>query len=455
MATEHFDVAVVGGGSGLTAAHYAVQDGKSVALIDALPDALGGTCVNRGCLPTKGLVAVADVLRTVRTADGFDISVPQNDVRVDFASVMRRIRDQRAKRARGVRSWVEDAMTPYFGRARFVGEKLLEMDDGRRLTAERIFLAPGARPAVPPIEGIDDVSYLTNVSALELETLPERMVVIGGGYIGCEFAHAFDAFGVAVTILHADAERLLSEDHDIGDIFTEALGRRVRLELGCRATSIEQVGGGVRVGYRRGDERGAVEGDAVLVAAGRAPNTAELELDATGVRTDERGWIDADDCLRTSHPDIFAYGDCIGRAMFKHTSSAEGFVAYRNAHGDDRAMSYDANPHAVFSDPEIGAVGLTEQACREQGLSYRTASVPYDDIAKGQILGSPPGLAKVIVEEGSQRILGFHLAGPNAAILVQEVVLAMSTGATASAIRDAIHVHPAMSELVHAAFAKL
>jgi len=193
------------------------------------------------------------------------------------------------------------------------------------------------------------------------------------------------------------------------------------------------------------------------VAAGRTPNTGGLGLDAAGVQTDEDGWIDVDEHLRTSASGVYAYGDCIGQAMFKHTSSYEGKLAYDNSQGKMRAVDYRANPHAVFAEPEVASVGLTEAQCREKGLAYRAASHPYGGVAKGQILGDPPGLAKAIVADDGEdgKILGFHLAGPHAAMLIHEVVVAMSLGAGARAITEAIHVHPSMPELVAKVFGKL
>ena len=455
MSEQHFDIAIIGGGGGLTAASHAVNDGKSVALIDSQPDALGGTCVNRGCLPTKGLIAPADALRAIHAADRLHIDVDRSTARPEFAKIMRSIRDARAERARGVRAWVEDTMTPFFGKARFTGEKRVEIDNGQALTADRVFIATGARPSIPPIEGLAETPYLTNETALELDTLPESLVVIGGGYVGCEFAHAFSAFGSRITIIHPDRDRLLAEDHEIGDLFTSEFAQRVTLELGAEATALESTASGVRATFTRDGNTNTVEGQAVLVATGRSPNNHDLNLEATGVETDAKGWIKADNGLRTSHPDIYAYGDCIGRELFKLTSSTEGTVAYHNAQGDDRAVDYNANPHAIFTEPEIASVGLTEQQCEQQNLNYQAASVPYDGIAKGQILGSPPGLAKAIVEKETNRILGFHVAGPNAALLIHEPVLAMSAGLTADHVRNTTHIHPTMGELVHKVFTKI
>lgn len=448
----HFDVVVVGGGGGLTAAYHAEKDGLSVALVEAQPEALGGTCTNRGCLPTKGLIQSAKVLNTIRQAEDHGILLDQESVRADFEGIMEGVRSTRGRRADGVRKWVESSFTPFYGRARFVAPKVLEMEDGRRLTGDHIFLATGARPAAPPVPGLEDVPYWTNESVLELTHQPESLLVLGGGYIGCELAHFFEALGTEVTIAD-QAEHLLREDEDISELFTREFGRSVNLVLGAKVLRASQEDGRTVLEVDQQGETRTLRGDNLLVAAGRSPNTESLELHRTDVEVTERGWVQVDEELRTTHPDIFAYGDVIGQEMFKHTSSYEGELAYRNARGAGRAVSYRTNPHAVFSDPEIGSVGLTEAECRAQGLSYRTAKVDYRKFAKGEIVGSPPGLAKVIVEEDTDRILGFHMAGPHSADLIHEVVVAMNAGeGTAAQVRDTVHVHPTLPELIHKVF---
>lgn len=451
--TEHYEVVCIGGGSGLTAAYFAEQDGRSVALVDDRPDQLGGTCLNRGCIPTKGLIQAAEVMQTIRHAADFGIHVDQDSIRVDFAAVLDTVRRRREEAAAAVRRWVEGAFTPYYGRARFVDDRVLEMDDGRRLSGDRVFIAAGARPAAPPIPGLDGMDFLTNESVvLDLEAQPEHLVILGGGYIGCEFAHFFSALGTRVTIIdHSGC--LLAEDDDVRALFTRELGKRVELVLNAPAR--EAVARDGRVGFvvdADGRER-TVLGDRVLVAAGRRPNSDGLALERTGVEVDGRGFVAVDAHLRTTQPGIYAYGDIIGQGMFKHTSSYEGELAYRNAFGATLTADYRANPHAVFGDPQIGGVGLTERACREQGLDYTVASKEYGDVAKGRIIGAPPGFAKLLVEKGSDRILGFHMIGPQAADLIHEVVVAMNAGqGTADLVRNSIHVHPTLAELVRQVF---
>lgn len=449
---QTFDVVVLGGGSGLTAAYHAQRDDKSVALVDQQPDALGGTCVNRGCLPTKGLIQSAEVLKTIREAERMGIHLDQSSVHADFPAIMHNVRTARAKRAAAARSWVESAFTPFYGRARFVGDKIVEMEDGRRLTGDRLFIATGARPNVPPIPGLDQVTFWTNETVLELNELPESLIILGGGYIGCEFAHFFSTLGTRVTVIDR-GECLLREDEDVREAFTHELRKKVTLVLQADVTEVTQEDGRPTLAVQIDGESSTLAADALLVATGRRPNTDSLGLDATHVEMDGHGWVRVDEHLRTTHPDIFAYGDVIGQAMFKHTSSYEGELAYRNSQGGTQRVSYDANPHAIFSDPQIASVGLTERECQENRLDYVVATRDYAAFAKGEIVGSPPGFAKLIVEKDTDRILGFHLMGPQAADLIHEVVVAMNAGDGAAAlIRQSIHIHPTLAELIHTVF---
>lgn len=452
---EHFDIVVLGGGSGLTAAYHAGRDRKSVAVIDERPDALGGTCVNRGCIPTKGLIQAAEVMQTIRAAERFGIQLDQSSVRVDFRAITDTVRERRATSAKNVKAWVDDAFTPVYERVRFVDDKVLESESGRRITGDRIFITTGTRPTAPPIPGLADIGYWTNETVIELTEQPRSLLVLGGGYIGAELGHFFAGLGTEVTVVD-HSECLLREDDDVRALFTREFARHASLVLNADVIDAFERDGRPGLTVEQGGERRTLHADALLVAAGRRPNTDTLALEASGVETDEHGFVRVDERLQTTHPEIYAYGDIIGQAMFKHTSSYEGELAYRNSQGEDLQVTYRANPHAVFGDPQIGSVGLTERACREQGLDYAVAKKDYADFAKGKIIGAPPGFAKLIVERGSDRILGFHMVGPQAADLIHEVVVAMNAGdGQADLVRRTIHVHPTLSELVRQVFDEL
>lgn len=449
---RHFDCVVIGGGSGLTAAYYALQDKKSVALITDQPDAIGGTCINFGCIPTKTLIASAHAIQAINNAERFGIYVDTATPAVDFPRIMRNMRGSRADNAQAVRQWVEQTMTPFYSRVRFVGDKLLETNDGMLISGDKLFIASGARAVIPPIEGLEAAGYWTNDDVLELDEQPTSLVIIGGGYIGAELGYFFAALGTDVTVVNPHA-RLLREDDEVRDLFTREFARHAQLVIG-RAVRASASGDHKAVDIEsENGEVHTVEAEQILVATGRRPNTEPLELAATGVQLTGHGAIQVDEHLRTEHPNTYAYGDVIGQGQFKHTSSAEGELAWRNSQGADQRMSYRSNPHAVFSDPEVAAVGLTEAECRAQSLDYRVARLDYADVAKGKIIGSPTGLAKLLVENGSEQILGCHIVGPDAALPIHEVVTAMNTeGARANLVRDSIHIHPSPSELIGALF---
>lgn len=450
----HYDAVVIGGGGGLTAAWWADRAGKRVALIEERPDRSGGTCVNVGCIPTKGLVQAAEAVWAARGAGRFGVHIDPEAITVDFQQVMRIVRERRTRGMEGTKGWIEHSFTPYWGRARFVGEKLLEMDDGRRLTGDHIFISTGARPSVPPIPGLEDLPYLTNETVFDLEAPPERLIILGGGYIGVEFGHFFSAMGTEVVVIESQG-CLLREDHEVRSCFTKAFRERVELHNNHRAKAAIRTADGIGFLIQAPDEPEPhpVVGDAILVAVGRVPNTDGLGLETTGVETNERGWIEVDDRLRTSHPDIFAYGDVIGQRMFKHMSSREGEHAWFVSQGDERPLEDSGTPHAVFSWPELASVGLTEEQCVEQGIRFRKVVQSYDHVRKGEIVGSPPGLAKLLLEKDQDRILGFHMVGPGSADLVFAVTVAMqAAGENARLVQRAVAIHPTMTELIRSVF---
>lgn len=450
---QEYDALVVGGGSGLTAAYYAEAAGKDVAVVEEGP--LGGTCVNRGCIPTKTLVQTAEVVETVRRAGDFGVDATLEAV--DDGAVFDRMRSMREQNVAETDRWIEGSnhIALHRDRGRFVEEKTVEVG-GERLRGEKVFVCTGARPLIPPIDGVDEVDVHTNRTVLDdMKRVPRSIVIVGGGYIGLEFAHFFEALGTDVTVVDSSTH-LTREDQAVRELVTERVREYVDLRAPARATALEDHPDGVAVTVDPEDgDPTTVEADEVMIAAGRRPNTDDLGLGETGVETDDRGFVPVDEHLRTSHPDVYAYGDVIGRAMFKHTSSFEGEVAWRHSQGEDATMDYTANPHAIFTRPPVGAVGLTEEEAREAGHDVETATVGYEDAAKGAIVQGE-GFAKAVADGTTGEILGFHMVGPEAPDLIHEVVVAMTVGpGTVGSVVDSIHVHPTLPEIVHTAFARL
>jgi dihydrolipoamide dehydrogenase len=467
---EEYDFLVVGSGSGLEVANAAANRGLSVAVVEKGP--LGGTCLNRGCIPSKHLLYHADVLETVERSEEFDIKASVDDVA--FADIVRRVNDEVAEDAasirRGLRS--SDGHDLYEGEGRFVGERTLEIvdgdDEGAELRAETVLVAAGTRPAIPNVDGIGEVDYMTSTEALQREEPPDHLVVIGGGYVAAELGHFFGAFGSDVTIVGRRPHLLPEADEEVAEALTERYAERFDVLTGHQATAVSESGGEVTVEahpYEYGadgspaeepaetdDEPIRVTGDALLVAAGRRPNTDLLGVEAAGVETDEFGFVETDEYLRTSAEGVWALGDIVGEYLLKHSANHEARAVARNRFGDElEPVDYSAMPFAVFGSPEVAGVGSREQDLRAEGADYATNTYRFEETARGDAMNAE-GFVKVIVDRDGE-ILGCHVIGPDASTLVEEVVVAMKAGSgTVRDIRNSVHIHPALSEVVQRAF---
>jgi dihydrolipoamide dehydrogenase len=456
---EEYDFLVIGSGSGLDVANAAVNRGESVAIVEKGP--LGGTCLNRGCIPSKMLLYHADVLETVERADRFNIDAEVRDV--DFADIVREVNEDVGADSdsirRGLRSSPEHDL--YEGEASFVGERTVEVsggaDDGARIRADRVLVAAGTRPSIPDIEGIDTVDYLTSTDALQLEEPPEHLVVVGGGYIAAELGHFFGTFGSDVTVVGRRPHLLPEADPEVGRAFTGRYADRFTVHTGHEAVAVSESGGEVTVETRPyppafdgdPDEGGVtVTGSDLLVAAGRRPNTDTLHVETAGIETDEAGFVETDEYLRTTAEGVWALGDIVGEYLLKHNANHEARAVVRNLFGDPEPVDYTAMPFAVFASPEVAGVGATEDELEGE---YATNTYRYEDTARGDAM-KREGMVKVLIDlEGE--ILGCHIVGPEASNLIQEVVVAMTAGSgTVRDIRDAVHIHPALSEVVQRAF---
>ncbi len=469
---QEFDFLVIGSGSGLDVANAMASRGNSVAVVEE--GRLGGTCLNRGCIPSKKLLYHAEVLETIEGAGAFEIEAEVTDV--DFAEIVRTVTEDVAESSESIRRGLtsSDAHELFSGTGRFVDDRTVEVvsgdDEGATLRADTVLIATGTRPSIPPIDGIEEVEYLTSTEALRLESPPEHLAIVGGGYIAAELGHFFGTFGSDVTIV-GRRERLLPEaDGEVGEAFTDRYADRFDVYAGYEAVAVDEDAGevtvearpypeadsvrsgGERVGPPGEAENVTVTGDALLVAAGRRPNTDALNLDATGVETDGRGFVETDEYLRTDADGVWALGDVVGEYLLKHSANHEAKAVIRNLLGDEsEPVDYSAMPFAVFASPEVAGVGARERDLREADADYATNTYAYDETARGSAMHAD-GFVKVLIDPDGE-ILGCHVMGPEASNLIEEVVVAMTAGSgTVTDIRDAVHVHPALSEVVDRAF---
>ncbi len=462
---EEYDFLVVGSGSGLEVANIAARQGQSVAVVEKGP--LGGTCLNRGCIPSKHLLYHADVLETIERAAEFDIEATVEDVA--FADIVRKVNEEVGEDAESIRRGLQSSSQHdlYQGEGRFVDDRAVEIvggdDDGARLQAETVLIAAGTRPAIPDIDGIEEVPYLTSTDALQLEDPPEHLVIVGGGYIAAELAHFFGTFGSDVTIVGRRPNLLPQADSEVAAAFTDMYADRFTLHTGHAATAVSADDGRIAVEarpYEYGDDGGlvgnadgvTVTGDELLVAAGRTPNTDTLRLDRTAIETDAQGFVETDEYLRTTVDGVWALGDIVGEYLLKHSANHEARAVARNLFGNDpEPVDYSAMPFAVFASPEVAGVGARERELREAGREYATNTYRFADTARGDAMNAT-GFVKAIIDPEGE-ILGCHIVGPDASTLIQEVVVAMKAGTgTVRDIRESIHVHPALPEVVQRAF---
>jgi len=454
---KEYDVIIVGSGSGTNLIEDALEHDKSVALVDRGP--VGGTCLNVGCIPTKLIVFPADRIMEIREAKKLGISAEIG--KIDFAAIMDRMRSSVRKSHDHIQESLEKAedFDFYFGEAHFTGDYTLEVNN-KEIKGKTMFLATGARPFIPPIKGIKSVEYLTNETALLLTEKPESMVIIGGGYIAAEFAHFFDAVGTAVTIIQKNSRLVPEEEPEVSALLKTALSRRMTIHTDTEATEIRQTGKVTTVvaQERHSGRQMEVTGQYVLIAAGRRSNADALMVKNTGVKTNERGYIVVDESFETTKKGIWAFGDAIGKKMFRHAANHEAELAWQNAvHGKKLRLNYLTVPHAVFSWPEIASVGLTEeQAINMIGKQQLlVGKAMYSEVARGEAMGETEGFAKAIVHRKTGKVLGYHIIGPQASILIQEVVNAMVADGNLWSIARGIHIHPALSEIVLKPFGKL
>ncbi|MFQ3293575.1 MAG: mycothione reductase, partial [Natrialbaceae archaeon] len=421
-----FDVVVIGGGTGNAVAAAAAEAGEDTALVE--PGPLGGTCLNRGCNPSKMLIQRANVAETVRDAGrfGIDASIDGIDFEgfVDEVELtLSGIAEDMAARYRET-----DGLTLYREPATVVDERTLTVGD-EEITGDRIVVAVGSRPVVPPIDGVDEVDVLTSENALYLDERPESLVIVGGGYIAAELGYFFEAMGTDVRIVQSHETLLPREDPEVAEAFTEIAEERHVVYTGRRGTAVAPAsdsdeGVVVTATADDGDEV-EVAGDRLLLAVGRRPNSDTLDLDAVGIETDDRGFVETNEYLETTAENVWAMGDVAGNFLFKHSGDYEGRVVVDNAvHGRRRPVDFTAVPHAVFAEPQIGGVGATESDLDAEDREYVVGKASFADTAMGRAKKLDTGFAKVLAESDGT-LLGCHVIGHEASTLVHEAVVVM------------------------------
>lgn len=446
---QTFDLIVIGAGSGLEVMSAAAARGMKVALVEEGP--MGGTCLNRGCIPTKVLVHTADIVQTIRRAGEFGISARIKSI--DFRSVMHRAMMEVDSEAREIEESIRKAknITLFKGRGVFTGPKTIRVN-GVEISAEKIVIAAGTRPAIPQIPGLDAVPFMTSDQALRIEELPKELVVMGGGYIAVELAYFFGSMGSKVHMLQRNKRLIPHEDEEISDKFAEVFSKQCDVRLGFAIERVEMKGKKIIVHGKDGTK---VSGTHLLVAAGRIPNSDILETEKSAIKTDAKGYLVVNEYMETSVPGIWALGDIAGKYLFKHSANLEAEYVVHNVLGSDEhhraAVDYTAMPHAIFSNPQVAGVGMTEGELKEKNIDYLVGRYKYDGTGMGMALQEKDGFVKFLADFDG-KILGCHILGPEAAILLHEVLVSMKAGkCKVGDIVNTVHIHPALSEVVQRA----
>ena len=446
--SERFDAIVIGTGQAAPALCARLdKEGLKTALFER--KLLGGTCVNVGCIPTKTLVASARAAHVARR--GADYGFAAGQIRVDMPAVKRR-KDQVVKQSSdGVASWIAgmENVTLVRGQARFVAPNAVSAD-GRSFQAPKIFINVGARAMVPDMPGVKDVPYLTNTTMMEVSSLPEHLVIVGGSYIGLEFAQMYRRFGSQVTVVERAAKLLPREDDDVAAEILALLEREgVVIRTGAECMELSKKGNRVVVGLSCRDGAPVAEGSHVLLAVGRQPNTHDLGLENSRIEVDQRGYIKVDDECRTNVQGVWALGDVNGRGAFTHTSYNDYEIVAANLFDGERRRISDRIPaYALFIDPPLGRAGLNESEARKSGKRVLAAKMPMDRVGRAREAGETQGFMKVLVDADSKELLGASLLGLNGDEVVHSLLDIMYARRPYTTIQKAMHIHPTVSELI-------
>jgi len=450
----HYDLIIIGAGSGNSIIGPEHDDWR-IAMVER--SLFGGTCMNRGCIPSKMFIYTADLAEHARDNERYGISTEFHSA--DWPKIVQRVFGRIDPIAEGGRQYRHGLphVDVYEHSAHFVGPREVQVGD-QRITADQIVVAAGARSFIPDVPGIDDVPFHTSDTIMRIPRLPKHLIILGGGFIASELGHVFRSFGSQVTIVNRSHVLLRAEDHDIAQRYTELARERFDLALGAHVQRVYRTADGVGLQLRGDDGPRTIEGDVLLVAAGRIPNSDQLQVHAAGIDTDAGGAVKVDQYGRTSAEGVWALGDINGRHQLKHMANGEAKVVRHNLSHPDDLRTFDERPapHAVFGSPQVGAVGLTEEQAKASGRPYVAITHDYAGAAYGWAMEDTSGFCKLIGDPTTGRLLGAHVIGYQASVLVQLLVQGMHLGNTVEEMANGqVWIHPALSEVVEQALLKL
>ncbi|MBI3027088.1 dihydrolipoyl dehydrogenase [Candidatus Woesearchaeota archaeon] len=446
---QTFDLIVIGAGSGLNVSSAAAEMGMKVAVVEKGP--MGGTCLNRGCIPSKIIIHSADVAETINRAKLFGINSKISSI--DLKKITARASSIVDKDAKEIEeAIIEDKNTTLFKtEAKFIGDRTLKAGN-ETIKGEKVVIAAGTRPSVPLIEGLKEVDFMTSDEALRLKKQPKAMTILGGGYIAAELAHFYGSLGTKINIIQRGNILIPNEDEEIASKFTEIFKGKYNVLTGFNTKKVHKKKGKFVVEAEGKKSKKKLVSDQLLVATGRIPNTDLLDVKKTNVEIDDKGFIKTNEYLETTAKNIWALGDIAGKFLFKHSANLESQHVYYNAILDKRVkVDYEAMPHAIFTSPQIAGVGLREQDLRERKMYYAKGMYDFIKSGMGIALQDNEGFVKIFADKKTRKILGCHILGSHASTLIHEVIVAMKAGLTTDAIKDAVHIHPALSEVVQRA----
>ena len=446
---QTFDLIVIGAGSGLNVSSAAAEREMKVAVVERGP--MGGTCLNRGCIPSKIIIHSADVAETIKNSHLFGIKSRISSI--DFAKITGRASDIIDKDAKEIEEGIrEDKNTILFNtEAKFVAERTLKVGK-ETIKGNKVIIAAGTRPSVPNIDGLKDVDFITSDEALRLKKQQKVMTILGGGYIAAELAHFYGALGTKINIIQRRDVLVPNEDEEIAKKFTEIFRKKYNVLLGFDAVKVSKNGKNFVVVAKSKNSTKKLVSDQLLVATGRVPNTDLLDVAKTNVAVDNNGFIKTNDYLETTAKNVWALGDIAGKFLFKHSANLEAEYVYYNAIlGKKLKIDYTAMPHAIFSSPQVAGVGLREQDLKKKKTKYAVGEYSYIKSGMGTALQDNEGFVKIFADKKTRKILGCHILGTDASTLIHEVIIAMKAGLKVDAISEAVHVHPALSEVVQRA----